>query len=84
MDKLELSKADNILIIDKLAYLLNNTIEILKLIFLAWNLHLVDQALVEEKEAQIIKDNIKLRMHKWPARQYMAENLINDKIVIIN
>ena len=34
--------------------------------------------LAEEKEAQIIKVNIKIRMHKWPARQYMVENSIND------
>ena len=38
---------------------------------------------MEEKEAQIIKVNIKLRMHKWPARQYMDENSINDKYGIL-
>ena len=35
--------------------------------------------LVEEREAvTIIKDSIQVRMHIWPARQFMVGNLIND------
>jgi len=68
---------DNILIIDKLVCLLNNKTEILKWIFQELNLLLEVQVLVE-KQVPITQDNIKLRMHKWPVRQSMAANLIND------
>jgi len=69
---------DNILIIDKLVYRLNNKIEISKSIFQELNQHLEVQVLVEEKGVPTTQDNIKLRMHKWPVRQFMVENLIND------
>ena len=76
--RLELLEVDNILIIDKPAYHLNNKTEISKLTFQVSNQLPEALASVEEKLALIIKDNIKLRMRKWRARLYMVVNLIND------
>jgi hypothetical protein len=77
-------EAGNILTIDKRAYHHSNTTETSKLIFQVSSLSSEDQVLAVEKLERIITVNTKLRMLKWPARQFMVANLINDRKLLIN